>query len=181
MRLQVAKTSELDVDALRCMHRFLLEVFGDRFTTHDWQHCLGGAHVWLEDAEGLVAHAAVVERTLCCGERLLRSGYVEAVATREDVRHQGLGSRVMREIGRITGHYAIGALSTHSHEFYAPLGWETWRGPTWSASTAGLEHADAWIRTPDDDGDVMILRTPTSPPLDLWAPIACDLRAGDVW
>ena len=36
-------------------------------------------------------------------------------------------------------------------------------------------------RTPDDDGDVMILHTPRSPRLDLDGDIVCDWRPGDVW
>jgi aminoglycoside 2'-N-acetyltransferase I len=35
--------------------------------------------------------------------------------------------------------------------------------------------------TPAEDGYIMVLRTPASPPLDLEAPISCDWRAGDVW
>jgi aminoglycoside 2'-N-acetyltransferase I len=36
-------------------------------------------------------------------------------------------------------------------------------------------------RTPDEDGLIPVLPTPTSPPLDFDAPLTCDWRAGDVW
>jgi hypothetical protein len=36
-------------------------------------------------------------------------------------------------------------------------------------------------RTPDEDGFVMILTTPTSPALDLDLPLSCEWRPGDVW
>jgi aminoglycoside 2'-N-acetyltransferase I len=35
--------------------------------------------------------------------------------------------------------------------------------------------------TPDDDGFIMVLETPASPPLDVTAAIVCDWRPGDVW
>jgi aminoglycoside 2'-N-acetyltransferase I len=82
----------------------------------------------------------------------------------------------MKHIGElICERYALGALSTGTHAFYETLGWERWRGPTFVDSPRGRE------RTPDDDGDIMILRTPRSPGLDLDGDIVCDWRLGDVW
>jgi aminoglycoside 2'-N-acetyltransferase I len=37
------------------------------------------------------------------------------------------------------------------------------------------------IGTPEEDGAVMVRMTPTTPELDLTAPISCDWRPGDVW
>jgi aminoglycoside 2'-N-acetyltransferase I len=37
------------------------------------------------------------------------------------------------------------------------------------------------MRTPDDDGYIMVLLTRMSPPLDLDATISCEWRSGDVW
>jgi hypothetical protein len=36
-------------------------------------------------------------------------------------------------------------------------------------------------RTPEDDGGIMVLRTPRSPVLDVTGEIVCDWRVGDVW
>ena len=36
-------------------------------------------------------------------------------------------------------------------------------------------------RTPEEDGFVLVRLTPTSPDLDLSAPISCEWRPGDVW
>ena len=69
----------------------------------------------------------------------------------------------------------LGALSTGTHAFYKRLGWEEWRGPTFVDGPRGRE------RTPDDDGGIMILRTSSSPHLDLDGEIVCDWRRGDVW
>lgn len=69
----------------------------------------------------------------------------------------------------------MGVLSTGAHGFYEALGWERWRGPTF------MEGPDGPEATPNDDGDIMILRTPRSPRLDLDGAIVCDWRPGDVW
>jgi aminoglycoside 2'-N-acetyltransferase I len=53
---------------------------------------------------------------------------------------------------------------------------ERWRGPTF------VRLGDRERATPEEDGFVMILRTPRTPAsLDLDAPISCDWREGDVW
>ena len=82
----------------------------------------------------------------------------------------------MREIGQlIRERYSVGALSTETQAFYETLGWERWRGKTFVDGPSGRQH------TPNDDGDIMILRTPHSPDLDLDGNITCDWRSGDVW
>ena len=92
--------------------------------------------------------------------------------------HQRLGyaTTVMHEVGtHIDRTHELGALNTGVPGFYTPLGWSVWQGPTFVRTDAGL------VRTPEEDGAVMVRRTPTSPPLDLTAPISCEWRAGDVW
>jgi aminoglycoside 2'-N-acetyltransferase I len=37
------------------------------------------------------------------------------------------------------------------------------------------------VATPEEDGYVMVLRTPTTRTIDLAAPISCEWRPGDVW
>ena len=56
---------------------------------------------------------------------------------------------------------------------YARLGWEFWRGPLF------IRRADRLIPTPDED--VMILRLPKTPPLDLEAPLSAEWREGELW
>ena len=145
-------------------------------TEEDWEHALGGTHVLAEEGARIVSHAAVVERTLHVGERPIRTGYVEAVATAPDRQGSGLGTRVMEEAGAIIREgYALGALGTGAHHFYARLGWMTWPGPTAVRSATGLR------RTPGEDGYIMVLRTPTTPELDLQATLGADERSGDAW
>ena len=80
----------------------------------------------------------------------------------------------MRRIGElIRAGYPLAALSTGTPGFYQTLGWERWRGPTCVDGPNGREC------TPADDGDVMILRTPRAPRLDLDGDIVCDWRMGE--
>ena len=149
---------------------------GDGFTDDDWRHAIGGLHFVLDIDGTVVSHASVVERVLETRGRELRTGYVEAVATRLDHRGQGHASRVMRAAGSfIDATYELGALGTGLTSFYRALGWERWRGPTHVRTERGV------VATPDEDGFVMIRRTPTSPEIDLGAAIVCDWRGGDVW
>ena len=163
------------------MRDLLWAAFGDDhddggMTEEDWEHALGGTHVLAEDGGRIVAHAAVVERTLHVGERPVRTGYVEAVATAPDRQGSGLGTSVMEEIGEVIREgYDLGGLGTGAHHFYERLGWMTWPGPTAVRSATGLR------RTPDEDGYIMVLRTPTTPALDLDATLSADERSGDAW
>ena len=146
------------------------------FTEADWEHGLGGIHFILEEGGTLLAHASVVERELHVGEEQLRTGYVEGVAARKDAQGRGHGSAVMREVGEyIDETFSLGALDTGVQGFYERLGWVIWKGPTFVRTDAGL------VRTEEDDGNVMVRLTPTSPELDLTAPLSCEWRAGDAW
>jgi aminoglycoside 2'-N-acetyltransferase I len=149
---------------------------GGRFADSDWEHALGGVHVVAEENGEVVSHGSVVERRLEAGGRMVRAGYVEAVGTWPKYQRRGLATIVMREIGDIIRErYELGALSTPVSDFYAQLGWALWRGPTAVRSSQGVE------RTPDDDGGIMILTTPSTPPLNLDDEIVCEWRDGDVW
>ncbi len=56
-----------------------------------------------------------------------------------------------------------------------PVGWTRWQGRTF------VREEGQRRRTAEEDGAVMVLRTSTSPVLDLTADISCDWRPGDVW
>ena len=171
-------TAELAPRELEAVRRLLFAAFGGRFDAHDWEHTLGGVHVLAEEGGEVVAHGAVVPRVLVAGGRELRAGYVEGVATRGDRRGRGLATLVMAEAGKVVKEgYELGALAdgTGIPGFYQRLGWETWQGPTWVAGPKGLE------RTAEEDGSVLVLRTPATGRLDLTGPLVCDWRAGDVW
>ena len=175
-RLPTAALTSTEVDAIRAI---LFAAFGDdpeeAFTEDDWGHALGGTHVVADLAGTIVAHASVVARQLHVGGRPLATGYVEAVGVRPGEQGRGLGTAVMRVVAEIVTSYELGALGTGEHGFYERLGWRTWRGPS------SVRTNDGERPTPDDDGYLMVLATPTSPELDLDAPISCEWRPGDVW
>jgi aminoglycoside 2'-N-acetyltransferase I len=173
---QAASTAALSKSFLRDIRALLDRAFEGGFTDEDWDHAIGGVHVWLIGSGGLISHGSLVERTLVCSGQRLHVGYVEAVATAAAHRRKGHGASVMKQIGKlIRKRCPLGVLSTGTHAFFETLGWENWRGPTFVDGLRGRE------RTPDDDGDVMILRTSRSPRLDLDGEIVCDWRLGDVW
>jgi aminoglycoside 2'-N-acetyltransferase I len=179
-RIRRLGTHELDPSEVRAIREIMTLAFGDdeeeAFTDADWAHALGGVHVVLDVGGEIVSHAAVVERALHIAERPVRTGYVEAVATRPSRQGEGHGTRAMLDVNAIIRErFELGALGTGSHHFYERLGWVTWQGPTFVRTREGL------VRTRDEDGGILILETRTSPPLDLSAPLSCEWRPGDVW
>jgi aminoglycoside 2'-N-acetyltransferase I len=175
-RLASDELSSEEVEGLR-------ELFGaawsddpEEFTHEDWDHAFGGVHFILQEGGVIVAHASVVERELHTNGHRLASGYVEAVATLPDHQGRGHGSATMGEVNEyVDQSFQLGALGTGRLTFYQRLGWIVWTGPTFVRSDAGL------VRTAEEDGQVLVRLTPTSPELDLSAPISCDWRTGDVW
>ncbi|CAN5772241.1 GNAT family N-acetyltransferase [soil metagenome] len=177
--MSVRCTSDPSTIDLRGLRTMLEAAWGDKddeFSDDDWASSTGGAHFVLEIDGAIVSHASVVERVLETGDRELRTAYVEAVATAPQHQRRGYATAVMRAVGPfIDERYELGALDTGLTDFYRSLGWEPWRGSTLVRTERGT------IGTPEEDGFVMIRRTPTTPDLDLDAPISCDWRAGDVW
>lgn len=150
----------------------------DRFTEEDWSNALGGHHAVarLPD-DTVVAHAAIVPRPITIGDRAVRAGYVEAVATDPLYRGRSHAGEVMEVVGRIVhAHHELGVLSTAAHPVFEPRGWERWQGPSFVRSADGTVR-----RTPDEDAGIMVLRTDATADIDLTASITCDERPGDDW
>ncbi|MBV8929243.1 MAG: GNAT family N-acetyltransferase, partial [Mycobacteriaceae bacterium] len=123
-----------------------------------------------------IAHAAVVQRRLLYNGAPLRTGYIEAVAVREDWRGQGLAKALMDSAEQVIRFaYPLGALSPseRARQLYTDRGWIQWRGPTSVLAPGGL------TRTPEDDRAVFVL--PVSVEVDPTADLVCDWRNGDVW
>ena len=133
-----------------------------------------GVHLIGWHGPALVSHLMWVDRPLYLeGREPLRSAYVELVATRtRDLRH-GYATKLMHRLALELGAYDIGALSPSDTTLYQRLGWERWRGPLTVRTSNGI------VATPDEE--VMVLRLPGAPALDLAAPLAVDWRPGEVW
>ena len=176
--LRVVPSGELSTADWSTLTDLCVAAFNEDWDGY-WESIGPGVHVIADHPErGIVAHAAIVDRLLYPGDGTLRAGYVEAVAVVPDLQRQGLGTEVMEIIDRMIDQgYEIGALGTGSHGFYARLGWVIWRGPTWIRERDG-----SLLRSPDEDGDIMVRLTPMTPPdLDISLPIAVDWRPGEVW
>ena len=175
-----ASTEALTTSEIAAIRELMVVAFGpdeeEAFTDADWEHAIGGVHFVIDIDGEVVAHASVVERELQVDGRALKTGYVEAVATAPERQGAGLGSLVMSEVNAyIREAFDLGALGTGRHTFYERQGWRTWAGPS------AVRTPDGTRPTPGDDGYIMVLATPTSPPLDLSATITCEWRPGDVW
>jgi aminoglycoside 2'-N-acetyltransferase I len=178
LTLRSAPTGELSDIELTELRMLLYLAFEGEFSNEDWDHTLGGRHfLGLEDG-AIVAHASVVPRRLHVGERPLNAGYVEGVAVAAEHRRRGFGHSVMEALGEfLIPKYELGALSTADrlHSFYGHLGWRRWLGPT------AVIVEGAAKPTPEEDGGVMVLETPSTGRLDKETTLACEWREGDVW
>lgn len=180
--LRVAVTAEVGAEGLLRIRSLLEEAFAERpegaFGPDDWTHCLGGVHVWAQDDDGAVlAHASVVQRRLLHGDRVLRCGYVEAVAVRADRRRSGLGTTVMEVVDDlIRGGHDLGALgATEAGErLYRSRGWQPWRRFLGHLTPQGIEPDPAEL------GTILVLPV-AGVTLDLDGSLVCGPREGDPW
>jgi aminoglycoside 2'-N-acetyltransferase I len=89
----------------------------------------GGPQALAYRGSALVSHAVATTRWLqAAGQTLLRTAFVDAVATLPACEGRGFGSAVMRHLAEdVDGVLDIGCLQTARIGFYRRLGWELWR------------------------------------------------------
>lgn len=122
----------------------------------------------------LVSHALWITRWLQIGEDLLlRTAYVEGVATEVESRGRGYATTLMERLAAEIQDYDIGGLSPAETSLYSRLRWEYWQGPLYG------RRGDELIPFPEDGA--MILRLPKTPKIDLCAPASIEWRQGEVW
>jgi aminoglycoside 2'-N-acetyltransferase I len=136
----------------------------------------GGWHFLAYRDELLVSHALVTVRWLQPeGQPLLKTAYVDAVATLPTYQGKGYGSAVMRKLANdIEDGFAIACLETDRVSFYERLGWQIWRGPLAGRGEGGV------IPTPNQTG-VMILRLARTPPLELDQGLTIECQGERIW
>ena len=136
----------------------------------------GGWHFLAYHNDQLVSHAVVTTRWLQPeGQPLLKTAYVDAVATLPAYQGRGYASDVMRQLAKdIDREYIIACLETEHETFYEHLGWEVWHGPL-----AG-RNDDELIPTPDQNG-IMILRLSQTPALNLNQRLTIECQSGRIW
>jgi aminoglycoside 2'-N-acetyltransferase I len=135
----------------------------------------GGRHFLAYDGDRVVSHAVVTTRWLQPeGLPMLKTAYVDAVATLPAYQGQGYGTGVMRHLAENIADYEIACLETERITFYERLGWERWRGPLAGRSEAGL------IPTPDQTG-ILILRVAQTPALNLDGMLTIESQGMRIW
>jgi aminoglycoside 2'-N-acetyltransferase I len=135
----------------------------------------GSTHVLAYDQGELVSHAAWVTRWLQPADYPpLRTAYVEAVATAPAHQGKGFASATMRHLASHIQDFELGGLSPSDPVFYARFGWESWCGPL------AIRTEQSLLDTPNE-GQLMILRLPRTPPLNLDAPMSAEWRKGELW
>jgi aminoglycoside 2'-N-acetyltransferase I len=175
MHVVTAATAALPEGRLADITRLCEAAFRESFDGY-WSHIGPALHFMFLDQDRVGAHACIVVRSLHTQGHELTTAYVEAVATLPQLERRGLATTLMQEVNaHIRRGYPLGALDTGSHGFYARLGWESWRGPTF------IRRGDELLRTADEDENVMVLRTTTTPQLDLSAAISAEWRPGELW
>jgi aminoglycoside 2'-N-acetyltransferase I len=179
MDVLIAEPGELSQDDLGPAETLVRSAFGDEFRAHDWLHGVDGVHVLITEDRALLAHAAVVSRTLRHGGDIFDTGYLEGVAVRGDQQGRGLGRLLMDHAESIIcARHDIGALNAveSAAGFYAGRGWQPWDGPTQADTPDGV------IDTYDPEDRIFLF--PTDTPAHRFAksvPLICDWRAGDLW
>lgn len=178
--LRILSSEEIEPELLDELTALCEAAFEESFAAV-WERVGQGVHVIASDGGRVTAHAMIIDRRVYLGhepDQALDVGYVENVATWPERQRRGHATAVMREINRlIAEEYALGALATGSNGFYERLGWETWRGPTSVRMMDGQR-----VRSAEEDGAVMVLRTPRTPAdLDIGGPIAIDWRPEEPW
>lgn len=174
LQFRVAKADDLSVEERTALIQLCTAAYEENFD-HLFSSLPGATHVLGRRNDEIVTHAAWITRWLQpAGLPLLRTAYVEAVATAPEQQGRGFGTAVLQYLQTHLQDYDLGALSPSEVAFYARLGWELWQGPLAIRTTAGIEP------TPPDE-EVMILRLPQTPALDLNVLLTAEWREGELW
>lgn len=175
LNVKVIRTGELDDEQRQEIALLCSIVFGHRYDSDFDTVSPDTIHVIGIHEERVVAHAALHTRWLGLPDYpLLKTAYVDSVATLPRQRGKGYASAVMRRLATHVRKYDIGALAANTPHFYERLGWELWHGPLFARRDGEV------IPAPNEHG-VMILRLPGTPRLSLWEPLSVEWREGDVW
>jgi aminoglycoside 2'-N-acetyltransferase I len=135
----------------------------------------GASHFLGYRDDKVVSHAMVTTRWLQMEDfPVLKTAYVDAVATLPVYQGQGFGSAVMRQLANGIEDHVIACLETERITFYERLGWELWLGPL-----AGRKGGEL-IPTPGQTG-IMILRSSQTPQLDLNTALSIECQEDRIW
>jgi aminoglycoside 2'-N-acetyltransferase I len=117
-----------------------------------------------------------VTRWLQAGDGpLLRTAYIEAVATDPGHQRRGYTTAVMKALAEAIQDFDVAFLcpSDEGMVLYPRLGWQYWRGPLSIRTPEG--------RLPTPEERVMFLALPAMPALDPDLPLSAEWRPDDLW
>lgn len=176
VQIEVLDSADLDAPTREALRALWDRAFDGEFSDDDADHAYGGVHAVAFDAGRVVGHASAVPRRLRFADGPWRTvGYVEAVATDPDRQGEGIGRLVMQALQREIGaRWPVAMLSTDRPAFYEQLGWERWRGLSFTHTAGGA--------VPDDEQDgLMVLRLDDGALPDVSVDVTCEDRPGDAW
>jgi aminoglycoside 2'-N-acetyltransferase I len=176
LELRTMRTSDTDEETRESVVRLCIDAHQEEDFNNLFSYLPPeGLHVLAYLDGRLVGHAVVTIRWLQAGnEPLLRTAYVDAVATSPTHQGRGIGSAVMRHLASVVDDCDIACLETDRVGFYERLGWEEWRGSLGGRSPEGL------IPTPDQRG-IMILRLGRTPDLDPSQRLTIEAHPARIW
>jgi aminoglycoside 2'-N-acetyltransferase I len=123
----------------------------------------------------LVSHALWITRWLQVEDKpVMRTAYIEGVATDESYRKRGFATAVMNKLAEEIVDFEIAGLCTGIPDFYSRFGWEVWKGPL-------LSRKDNELIPSREGASVMVLSLADTPALDLSAPLSVEWREGELW
>lgn len=169
-------TSQLNHEEKDALYDMLFISFDGDFTRDDFEHTLGGMHIFAYDQQRIVGHVAVIQRHMAINDKPISVGYVEAMAVLENYRRQGIGRELMTMANTIIGNcYQLGLLSASDEGFnlYQSLGWKVWEGNLFEL------YQGAYVRSEEDEGGVMGWSKDNT--VKFTQSLYCDFRAGDQW
>jgi GNAT superfamily N-acetyltransferase len=172
-RIQRASSAALSSSIAVEVHALCQSAYQDDMTPYfdalgPGEHLLG----W-RDGE-LASHLMWVTRWLQPDDSpLLRTAYVELVATAPAMQGRGYATALLRHFPSQVTDFEIAALSPATETLYTRLGWRFWRGPLAVRTAEGL------VSTPGEQ--IMVLPLPRSPTLQVDAPLSVEWRPGEVW
>jgi aminoglycoside 2'-N-acetyltransferase I len=174
--IRVRRTRQLDVTTRVAIVELCTAAHGKDYSRLFFHLPADGLHFIAYHDQQVVSHAVVTTRWVQ-PERLpiLRTAYVDAIATLPAYQRRGYGSAILRELVDQITDYDLACLETDRPAFYEQLDWQRWRGPR-----AGRASDGQLIRTPDQQ-HIMILRLPATPPLDLDRQLTIEIHAGRIW
>jgi aminoglycoside 2'-N-acetyltransferase I len=174
LHIEIVPARDLDTRTLTAVLDLCSRAYEDAEIASLYATFESPTHVIGYLGDSVASHALWVTRWLRAGDGpLLRTAYVELVATEPALQYRGFATQVMLWLREAVQDYELGALWPNFPDWYRRLGWNDWRGPLF------IRRDDGLIATPGDH--VMVLELPKTPALDLGAPLSAEWRPGELW